>query len=120
MSDHLIHFKTFMDPYEAEIARSLLEANNIPAFVENSHANSTMPHLQFALNGTRVMILSDDLQSAIEVFKNHSFASDVKKDKPWVPRDAGGLFRGFLSFLIIMLTAVPVPLKKKNKDAFSR
>ena len=111
--DKLIHFDTYLDPYQAEMVRGVLETNDIQVHVEHSHVHSTMPHLQHALGGTRVMILLSDIERAKELLSTHTMTERVE-GQPILPQTTGGKFRALLSFIATLIMMVPLPFKRRK------
>ena len=63
-TENLVLLKTCFDMTEAQILRGLLETNEILCFLLDEHHNNVAFHLNFALGGVRIMVLTDDLEKA--------------------------------------------------------
>jgi len=61
--------ETHTNPWEAHISRALLESEGIPAFLANEHHIWANWPLSLALGGVHVLVPSDCVDAAIDVFK---------------------------------------------------
>ena len=57
----------YLHRYEAEIARSLLEASGFEAWIMADDAGGMQPHLNFGLNGVRVVTVAEQADEAREL-----------------------------------------------------
>ena len=62
----IVELIRFRSPGEAEVARSRLEAEGIPAWVESDDVGGMHPHLG-AFEGARVLVRGEDLERATEL-----------------------------------------------------
>jgi Putative prokaryotic signal transducing protein len=60
----LVTVARFRDPWEAQMLRGRLEAEDIPAFVVHQYHIGTVWYLSRALHGVKVQVLSDDVAEA--------------------------------------------------------
>lgn len=65
--NHLVHIATFNYPYEAHIARAVLESHDILSFVFDDEMNYTNFLYTIALGGIRLMVRKEDLAKAQEI-----------------------------------------------------
>lgn len=63
--------KNFSNRIEAELAKGLLEANDINANVRSDDAGGTRPSLAFA-SGVELQVLEKDVQKAKELIKEEN------------------------------------------------
>lgn len=68
----LVCLKTFPDRLEADMAKSLLEANGIKASVSADDAGGMRPDLGFTSGGVRLFVLSENADKAIELLAKES------------------------------------------------
>ena len=67
---NLVCIKTYTDRLQAELARGLLESNNIKAMVSADDAGGANPALLLATGGVRLLIKEEDIQKAVKVLEN--------------------------------------------------
>lgn len=60
----------YLSPEEAMVARSLLQAYDIPAFLPGSEVLGNLPYLAFGTSGYQLMVMDDDYDSALALLKN--------------------------------------------------
>ena len=65
--ESLVEVWTFSYRHEAEHAKSLLDAENIPSMISADDAGGMRPHLSFGMGGARLMVRKEDLGKAKEV-----------------------------------------------------
>ncbi|MFW5791985.1 MAG: DUF2007 domain-containing protein [Desulfohalobiaceae bacterium] len=78
--EHLVTVKTFLYPWEADLARSALEAAGIPAYVRDAETVSLNWFLSNALGGVRVQVPGELADKAREVLE--ATAEDVAWPDP--------------------------------------
>jgi len=66
MDDSIVVLRTFANELEAEIARVVLDAHDIPAFVLRDDAGGMYPSLTF-VHGVRLLVRRDDAEEALAV-----------------------------------------------------
>lgn len=110
----LVQIGRFFDPTQAHIARGILETNNVPCFLFDDNHTSTAWHLNIALGGTRLMVLSEDVDISLELleeFRVKNLKEGQKKKniirKPYLKTILGTIL-GF------MAGAPSIPPDKKN------
>jgi hypothetical protein len=77
----LVTVARFRDPWEAEMLRGRLEAEDIPAFVIHQRHIGMAWHLSRALHGVKVQVLSDDAAGSLEVLariRTGEYASELR------------------------------------------
>ena len=62
----LVCIKTFANRAEAGMAKSMLEANGIKASVSADDAGGMRPELGFTSGGVKLLVLEDNVDSAVE------------------------------------------------------
>ena len=72
----LVSARTFFTRHEAELARSLLDSQGIPAWVSSDDYGGLHPALAFA-HGVQVLVLSSDLEDALELIEKKGLTSSV-------------------------------------------
>ena len=65
----LICIKTYNNRYEAELAKGLLETNNIIATILADDAGGMRPHLLLSTGGVRLLVREKDSGKALEILK---------------------------------------------------
>ncbi|MFK7896138.1 MAG: DUF2007 domain-containing protein [Myxococcota bacterium] len=71
---------SFTYPYEADLAKALLESHNIPAWVLDDLQIQQKWHLSQALGGVKVAVIESDLETAREIL-----ATDASADLSDIP-----------------------------------
>lgn len=64
---NLVCVKTFADRLQADMARSLLEANGITASVSADDMGGMRPDLAFTSGGVKLFVLDDNADKALEI-----------------------------------------------------
>ncbi len=85
MSEFVLLAKMF-NSAEAEIIRVALEDAGIDSWVESDHAAATLSHVGSAIGGARLLVKSDDLDTAWGILnrieqENQGFADEVSSPK---------------------------------------
>ena len=75
MSDNLVIAKTFYNEYEAQIAKSKLEALGIDAMVVKDDAGGMEPQLQIT-EGVKIYVREQDLVVAQEILEETTNMND--------------------------------------------
>jgi hypothetical protein len=57
----------FIDVRQAEMARSILEANGIDSFLDQPFTGSIAPHYMLGSGGIRLFVSTDDQERALEI-----------------------------------------------------
>ena len=70
----LVSVQTFFSRHEAELARSLLDSQGIPAWVSSDDYGGLHPALAFT-RGVRLMVFPTDLNEALEVLEQQELTS---------------------------------------------
>jgi len=65
----LVTIKSFFDRMEAELARSFLEANGIPAIVTADDCGGMRPYMQLGSGGARLLVLREDAHDGLELLR---------------------------------------------------
>jgi hypothetical protein len=66
--DDLVVLRTFLNIFEAELAKSALEAAGIASFIRADDAGGLRPHLWMA--GVELVVRREDVQQANEVLEH--------------------------------------------------
>lgn len=69
MSPELVTVATYPMPYQAHLAKTHLEAEGIPAFIQDEHLNSIDWLYTPALGGIRLQVAQDQLEEARKVLE---------------------------------------------------
>ena len=64
---NFVYIKTYQNRMEAELAKGLLESNDIKAMISADDAGGAYPPLLWATGGVRLLVKKTDIQKAIEV-----------------------------------------------------
>ena len=67
--ENLVAIKTFLDRYEAEVAKGLLDEKGVEAIVSADDVGGYIPNRSFGANHVRLLIKKEDTQKAQEVLK---------------------------------------------------
>ncbi len=101
-ANKLVLLEKFFDSTQAHIIRGILESDGIPCFIMDESQNSSVWHLNIALGGVRLMVLSEDLERAREILKeetdNYTKETDNKPAiirKPYIKTILGTII-GFM------------------------
>jgi hypothetical protein len=62
-----VAIRRFLDVRQAEMARSILEANGIDSFLDQPFTGSIAPHYMLGSGGVRLFVAADDEERALEV-----------------------------------------------------
>jgi hypothetical protein len=88
----LVTIARFSFPFEAQIAKSKLEAMGIPAFVADEHTINMDWLYSNAMGGVRLQVLQEQAAAAIELLKEDNsqaveaeFATNAQSETP--PKD---------------------------------
>ena len=68
----IVCLKTFPDYLEADMAKSLLEANGIKASVSADDAGGMRPDLAFTSGGVRLFVLDENADKSLELLASES------------------------------------------------
>ena len=66
----LVHIKTYKDRIEAELAKGILESENIRAVVSGDDAGGAYPALLMVTGGVRLLVNEKDSQKAIDILES--------------------------------------------------
>ncbi|HEX5435551.1 MAG TPA: hypothetical protein VFW98_00215 [Gemmatimonadaceae bacterium] len=66
MADGIVILRTYANEYEADLARAILEAHEIPALVLRDDAGGMYPSLTF-IHGVRLAVRREDARDALEL-----------------------------------------------------
>ncbi len=69
---NLVCVKTFADRLQADMARSLLEANDIKASVSADDMGGMRPDLAFTSGGVKLFVLDENADKALELLNEDS------------------------------------------------
>ena len=75
MSD-LVCVKTFPDRLQADMARSLLEANGITASVSADDVGGMRPDLAFTSGGVKLFVLDDNADKALALLNEDAIENE--------------------------------------------
>ncbi|MCE5328253.1 MAG: DUF2007 domain-containing protein [Planctomycetaceae bacterium] len=72
MDQNLVVATSVATLQQADVLKSILESNGIPAFIPGALASNCMPHMEIGLNpkGVRLLVRRGDLEDAMEIL-NH-------------------------------------------------
>jgi hypothetical protein len=93
MHGDVIILRTFANELEAELARTVLEANGIPALVLRNDAGGMYPSLTF-VHGVRLAVHRDDAREAIEILDRGDDEELEDPDAPEAPWEADSAWDG--------------------------
>jgi hypothetical protein len=82
MDDRIVILRTFPNEFEAELARTILEANEIPAMVLRDDAGGMYPSLTF-IHGVRLVVHRDDVQEALEILEHTGEEEPGEPEAQW-------------------------------------
>jgi hypothetical protein len=75
--DNIIVFKTFDNPFEANIIKTRLEANGIECFLSNENLKTLAPIFNTSTGGVRLHIFEHDFDKVTEILStDESLSSD--------------------------------------------
>jgi hypothetical protein len=81
----LIIFRTYINHFEADVAKTALEANGIECFVRSDDCGGMRPH--FWLGGVELLLKAEDVESAEEILgSEEAQAADStswETNEPW-------------------------------------
>jgi hypothetical protein len=80
--DEPIVVKTFANRIEAEIAKSLLDANDIPAYIAAPDVGGTNPLLMVGDIGVRLFVRRDHAEKALRLMESQTSVSDSAGETP--------------------------------------
>ncbi|MCB9201938.1 MAG: DUF2007 domain-containing protein [Flavobacteriales bacterium] len=67
---NLVNLKTFTNSAQANIYKSMLEANGIKAFLFDEMTSLTNAEINFSSGGVRLMVNQEDVEKALEFINN--------------------------------------------------
>lgn len=70
----LVCIKTFLNRYEADLAKGFLESEGIEAFVSADDAGGMRPHLAFT-GGVRLMVKNEEAEAALQILEDQDRVS---------------------------------------------
>ena len=115
MTDNLILLARFYDNITAQMARGLLESNNIPCFLFDENHNSAAVILQICV-GIRLMVPAAHYEDAHKILVEQQVKERELKGKiTLLPKTKEGFFRSLSSIIVFVFTGIPVPFKGKRK-----
>ena len=86
MNDKLILIKTFNSPIDANIAKGLLESNNIEGILFDENIVYTNPIYTTAVGGVKLLVRESDYESALKLFNETQKHSDRSNEKLECPQ----------------------------------
>ena len=115
----LVTIGRYSFPYEAHIARALLESEGIPAFVADEHTINMQWLYSDAMGGVRLQVSKDFAAKAIELLqesREETLVETMGADEPCCPHCGStdteyyqfGRRWAFLTFLVINFPFFPV------------
>ncbi len=69
MEDKLIIIKRFNNPVDANIAKGLLESNNIDCTLHDENTTYANPVNIAALGGVKLLVKEEDYEKALKIFE---------------------------------------------------
>jgi Putative prokaryotic signal transducing protein len=86
MDESLVVIRTFLNHFEADVARSALESAGIESLIRSDDCGGTRPHLW--LSGVQLIVRQEDAERAAELLDSdarsateHAGASDPANDE---------------------------------------
>ena len=79
--ENFVTLRTYLNRVEAEFAHSVLEANQIEAFISSDDAGGSRPELTF-LRGVKLLVHQKDVQRAEDLFKDLPAAQNEDETLP--------------------------------------
>jgi len=73
--ENTIVIRTYMNEFEAEIAKGALDEEGIPAFISKDDEGSMIPALDFS-SGVKLHVFEKDINKADEIIKSLESAGD--------------------------------------------
>ena len=67
--EDLVTIRTFLNPNEAEIAKSVLESEDIVSHIQANDCGSMRPDLSFLVGGIKLIVRKEDAQKAENCLK---------------------------------------------------
>lgn len=86
MNDKLILIKTFNSPIDANIARGLLESNNIEGILFDENTVYASPIFTTAIGGVKLLVRESDYEAALKLFKETQNDSERVNEKLECPQ----------------------------------
>ena len=86
----MVILKRFPDSATANIARSILSAHSIDAFVADENLANADPPVVFASGGLRLMVADEDRERALAILDKNEAASALPDDFDPGPPPPGG------------------------------
>ena len=74
MDPDIVVFRTFLNHFDADVAKMALEAAGIESFIRSDDCGGMRPH--FWMAGVELLVRSDDVQRAEEVLGNEATNPD--------------------------------------------
>ena len=111
--DKLVLLERFLEPPMAEIARGVLETNEIPCYLFDKNHGSANYGVLFALGGVRLMVHESDYKNARAILNELKV---IDESEP-VKKERLTLKKAWLLFISIFLTFIsgtPTPIKGKK------
>jgi len=66
-SSELVVIRTYLNHFDADVARSALEAADIPSMIRSDDCGGMRPHLW--MGGVELLVRSEDLEAADEILR---------------------------------------------------
>lgn len=111
----LVLLQRFYDSTQAHIIRGILESEDIPCFVMDENHNSSAWHLNIALGGVRLMVLSEDLEHARTILKEETDNyTNTLENKPAIIRKP--YIKTILGTIIGFMVGAPSIRPSKKDD----
>lgn len=80
--DEQVILKNFLHRYEAEVAKTLLDANDIPSFIMADDVAGMNPLLMIGGGGVRLYVRRDHFEKALRLMENQSPLEETSPDTP--------------------------------------
>jgi hypothetical protein len=80
--DDQVILKNFQHRYEAEVAKTLLDANDIPSFIMADDVAGMNPLLMVGGGGVRLYVRRDHFEKALQLIENRSMPEETLPDSP--------------------------------------
>jgi len=80
----LVNIKTFLYRHEAEMAKGLLDEENIEAMISADDLGGYRPHLAFGMGGVQLLVKKEDVEKAQAIIKvlEDSIENNFKNNSP--------------------------------------
>ena len=104
----LVTIFVYQNSFDANVAKSQLQAEEIPSYVFDDNTNNLHPNLTLALGGITLKVNSTDLDQAKQILKLEDRTQIPEKcpfcSKPTVELNTTNLKSGFLSTILATIS----------------